>query len=227
MSAVSRWHSCKEPSNKIVRALGRHTEIPHLNLRRSQFLQAMQNSYVKSSRIRQNHIQLLAADLSCWLCAGNSSSTHLLQAIITPAGPSAQTLIRDNDDGTYLCTFSASLANDYVVQLKLGRDNFGAFGVRVHPGIADPLQSHIFSPDFGELEAALPIRLIAGRLYEFTVAVEDTFGNKLSRTDARWVLLAEMKNSTGGPTVKINQRHSRYSAAMHLGVSLKYLATSC
>ena len=124
-----------------------------------------------------------------------------------------QSIITSNNDGTYLLTFSSSLAANFLITLKLAEREVGNASVAVAPREPDAAHSSVFSPDFGILDPGNVLTLTAGRSYEFGVLLYDVFGNTAAEDGSLWILEATLRNRDGSAdfVTDLNQRTKRYT----------------
>ena len=152
--------------------------------------------------------------------AGNGTIARRFAIGITPASPSAQGLVTSNGDGTYLLTFSSSMAANFLISLSVDSKQLATASTTVYPSEANAAHSQVWSAEFGRLEPETELILVAGRPYEFGVLLFDSFGNRASEPGREWVMQAVLTsgNGTSETVTAINQLQKRSGVFLSISI---------
>ena len=69
--------------------------------------------------------------------------TEQIQASISPGGPFSQAMLTSNSDGSYILTFAASLAADFLVNVTYKGTLLASLAVDVSPGLVSAASSTV------------------------------------------------------------------------------------
>ena len=77
------------------------------------------------------------------LFTGLDYLTEQIQTRISPGGPFSQAKLTSNSDGSYLLTFAASLAADFLLDVTYKGTPLASLAVEVSPGIVNAASSTV------------------------------------------------------------------------------------